>query len=329
MRKFCLFAILFCLALASEVAHAQDDDVIRVESSLVRLNVGVVDRKGKPVTDLGRNDFTIYEDGVKQRLLSFEPVAAPFSVVMLLDMSGSTKSFRENIRWSALRFIDALAPDDRVAVIEFYQKTNLLNDFTTNRKLIVNSIKVANGGGDTQLYKALGFALDKLSKEEKRRKAIVVLTDGVDTALRNRDREKLSKLSEDAIPNAIRPDDDESLNRVLNRADAQGVTIYPLALPTGDPARLPDPTPMQFAMFRASRERLNILALRSGGILSAINRLEEMGRLYTEIAADLRTLYTISYQPANEKRDGKFRAIKVELSNPDLVIRTRQGYFAK
>jgi VWFA-related protein len=131
------------------------------------------------------------------------------------------------------------------------------------------------------------------------------------------------------MPSAIKPETDVNLNRVLNKADVQGVTIYPLALPTGDPAKLADPTPIQVAMYNAARSRLKILADRTGGTLNAINRLEEMGRLYASVAAELRTLYTIEYQSTNEKRDGKWRAIKIEVSNQDLISKTRQGYFAK
>jgi len=107
------------------------------------------------------------------------------------------------------------------------------------------------------------------------------------------------------------------------------VTIYPLALPTGDPGKLADPTPRQIAMYKAARTRLQIVADRTGGTLNAINRLEEMGRIYAEVAGDLRTLYTVEYQPTNEKRDGKWRAIKISVKNSDLISRTRQGYFAK
>lgn len=308
---------------------AQDDDVIKIDSSIVRLNVGVADRQGRPVTNLSKENFTIYEDGVRQEIARFEPTVAPFSVVLILDMSGSTLGFRETIRQSAYRFVDALAPEDRIAVIEFYDKVNLRNDFTTNRKTIANSIAVANGRGKTQLYKALDFALDKLAGEGKRRKAIIVLTDGIDTAVRDSDRDFLSKFSENEIPQAIKPETNEQLNRVLNKADAQGVTIYPLALPTGDPFKLADPTPMQIALFSAARQRLQILADRTGGTLNAINRLEEMGRIYAAVAAELRTLYTIEYQSTNDKRDGKWRSIRIEVDNPELISKTRQGYFAK
>lgn len=311
------------------ISIAQDDDPIRVDSSLVRLNVGVVDSRGRPILNLDRSNFEVYEDGVKQEIARLEPSSAPFSVAILLDMSGSTLGFRQVIKQSAFRFIDALSPNDRVAVIEFYDKVNLRNDFTTDRGEIANSISVANGRGKTNFYKALDLALDKLSKEKSRRKAIIVLTDGVDSNARDKDRSILERFSDDKVAGAIKAEANDDLVRVLNRSDAQGVTIYPLALPTGDPAKLADPTPRQIAMFTAARERLKIVADRTGGTLNTINRLEEMGRLYAQVAADLRTLYTIEYQSTNDKRDGKWRAIRIDVKNPDLISRTRQGYFAR
>jgi len=326
-----LRAILTITILLSAVglAFGQDDDPVRVDSSIVRVNVGVVDQRGRPITSLDRSGFAVYEDGVKQEISRFEMSSAPFSVVMMLDMSGSTKSFRQNIQLSASRFLDALAPDDRVAVIEFYSKVNVLNDFTTDRRTAIHSISVANGAGDTNLYKGLQLALEKLSGEGNRRKAIVVLTDGVDTNAKDKDRDSLAALKDEQIAEAIKPERNDALIKILDRADKLGVTIYPLALPTGDPAKLADPTPRQFAMFKAARTRLQLVADRTGGTLNTINRLEEMGKLYAIIAADLRTLYTLEYQPANAVRDGKWRAIRVEVSSSDLIARSRQGYFAK
>lgn len=323
-----LISALAATILFSNI-HGQDDDPIKVDSSIVRLNVGVVDGRGRPVTSLDSSSFSVFEDGVKQNVSRFETTTAPFSVVMLLDMSGSTKSYRPNIKLSASRFLDALAPDDRVAVIEFYSKFRLLNDFTVNKNVAARSIELANGQGDTDLYKAISFALEKLSKETNRRKAIVVLTDGVDTEARNGDRKFLSSRQANELATAIKPEANEDLARLLSRADQQAVTIYPLALPTGDPKRLADPTPMQFAMFDASRKRLQLIADRTGGTLNTINRLEEMGKLYALVAAELRTLYSVEYTPANSKRDGKWRAISVSLNTPELIARTRQGYFAK
>ncbi len=322
--------ILFPIILAASFAtRAQIDDPIKVDSAIVRVNVGVVDPRGRPVMTLGKDDFKVFEDGVEQDVLRFENTSAPFSVLMLLDMSGSTKSFRQNIKLSASRFLDALGPDDRVAVVEFYSKINLLKDFTTNREAASHAISLANGEGDTDLYKALLFALNKLAKENSRRKAIVVLTDGVDTEMRNEDRKLLAGLQPEAMANAIRPEASESLNRLLSRSDLLGVTIYPLALPTGNPAKLVDPTPLQVSLYSAARSRLRLIAERTGGTLNEIDRLEQMGLLYAAVAADLRTLYTVEYQPTNLKRDGKWRSIKVVVSAPDLISRSRTGYYAR
>ena len=328
--SFPRFVIFLFILLAGVLGvRAQDEDPNRVDSSIVRLNVGVVDQRGNPMTKLDKSNFEIFEDGVKQQITRFDPSEAPFSVVIMLDMSGSTLGFRQVIRQSAFRFVDALAPNDRVAVVEFYDKISLRNDFTTNRNTIANSLTVANGRGKTYLYKALDFALDKLAKENSRRKAIIVLTDGIDTAVRDKDRETLEPLKDNQIPTAIKPETNDLLNRVLNRSDAQGVTIYPLALPTGDPNKLADPTPRQIAMFKAARARLQIMADRTGGTLNAINHLEDMGRLYAQVAADLRTLYTIEYQPSNDRHDSKWRAVRIDVKNPELISRTRQGYFAR
>ena len=326
LRTLVSLALVLLLSIS---CFAQDDDLLRVDSSIVRVNVGVVDDRGHSITTLSRSNFVLYEDGVKQDITRFETSTAPFSVVMMLDMSGSTRTFRQNIQLAAARFLDALAPEDRIAIIEFYSKVNLLNDFTTDRRTAYHSISVANGSGETNFYKGLQLALDKLAGERTRRKAIVVLTDGVDTEAQNGDRKFLSSFSEDQVLTALKPELNDNLRRILDRADAQGVTIYPLALPTGDPARLADPTPRQVAMYTAARSRLQLIADRTGGTLNSIKRLDDMGRLYALVAADLRTLYTVEYQSSNDKRDGKWRSIKVELDRTDLIPRARQGYFAK
>lgn len=329
MRTHLVILTFLVVTLSVTSTFGQDDDPVRVDSSIVRLNVGVVDQRGRAVIDLNKSNFTVYEDGVKQDITRFSPSSEPFSVVMILDMSGSTLGFRQVIRLSAARFIDALMPEDRVAVIEFYDKVNVRNDFTTDRKTILNSIQVANGQGKTQLYKALDNALDRLSREQTRRKAIVVLTDGVDTNLRDKDRSDMERLPDSAIPTALKPGENETLKKILDRSDRQGVTIFPLALPTGDPAKLADPTPRQVAMYNAARTRLQLVADRTGGTLNAIKNLEDMGRLYGQVAAQLRTLYTLEYSPTNERSDGKWRSIRIEVNDVNLLARTRQGYFAR
>ena len=326
----CLVSLL--LAAGGRVgAQVQDDDeILRVTSSLVRLNIGVVDAKGRPILNLAKTDFAVYENGERQAIESFEPVESPFSVVLLLDVSGSTINFRPQMKLAAARFIDALAPDDRVAVVQFNAKVKELFGFTSNRREIGNAIGNADGGGETQLYQALGYALGRLAKEGERRKAIVVMTDGVDT--RNYKVDGLAasdkKSNEEALA-AFKPEENAPLRSVLNAADKLGVTVYPLALPSGDIKNIPEPTPRQFAIYHAARVRLQSLAERSGGRVNEIRQLGEMARLYAEVAAELRTLYSITYQPKNLAKDGRWRPIRIEVARPELLARTRPGYYAK
>ncbi len=322
---------LLCLCASQALAQDQDEPPIRIESNLVQLNVGVADQQGRPVTTLSRNDFAIYEDNVRQQIVNFEPVQNPFSLVLLLDMSGSTLTFRTQLKQSALRFIESLGPDDRVAVIAFNEKTKMLTTFTADRRKIAYAIDIADGRGETQFYKALDYALNKLNSEKQRRKAIVVMTDGIDSNLRRADRELASRAqtNEQAVA-SIKPDANPTISAVLKAADRQNVTIYPLALPSGDVKRIPLPDPTQIAIYKSAQVRLQTLADRTGGRLNQINRLDQLARIYAEVAAELRTLYTIAYQPpASRPRDGSFRRIRIEVARPELIARTRPGYFAR
>ena len=320
------------LCVSPQVVRAQDpDEVLTTNVALVQLNVGVVDPRGRAITSLSRNDFSVYEDGVKQNILHFEPTDAPFSLVFLLDMSGSTVTFRQQLKQAAWRFLDALAPEDRVAVVQFNAKVKSLTGFSTDRKKTAYAIQISDGAGETQLYQAFKYALNELDKEGKRRKAIVVLTDGLDTNLRNSDRASGAKAKTDAEAiSSIDAKASSELNAVLNAADRQGVTIYPLALPSGDPKRLPLPDPVITGIYTAARTRLQAIADRTGGRLNEIERLDQMARLYAEVAANLRSLYTVAYQPQGPRsRDGKWHEIKIEVTQPSLIARTRPGYFAR
>lgn len=325
------FLSLLVFGAAISVQAQDPDDVVRIDTSLIQLNVGVVDGQGRPVYSLSRNDFTVYEDGVKQTIQSFERTDSPFSVVLLLDMSGSTVNFRQQLKLATTRFLDVLAPQDRVAIVQFNSKIEMLSGFSTNRQKQAYAIEIAKGAGETYLYDALRFALKELEKEGKHRKAIVVLTDGLDTQMRNIDRATLARVQTDqeALA-AIRPQDSAALNAVLNAADRQGVTIYPLALPSGDPKRLPIQGPDITGIYAAARVRLQSLADRTGGRITELQRLDQMALVYRDVAADLRTLYTVAYQASGgQRRDGKWHEIKVEVAQPELTTRTRPGYFAK
>jgi Ca-activated chloride channel family protein len=324
---------LVCLVViraAFLVSGQEVDDVIRTDTSLVQLNVGVVDKQGRPITSLTRNDFTIYEDGVKQAIQRFESVDAPFSLVILLDMSGSTITFRDQLKLATQRFLDALAPEDRVAVVQFDAKVKPLSGFTTDRMKTAWAIQNANGKGETHFYDALRYALSELEKEGKRRKAIVALTDGLDTDMRNVDRRSLvsAKTDEEAL-SVVKSQENPELNRILASADRQGVSIFPLALPSGDPKRLPLPDPNIIGIYAAARNRLQSLADRTGGRLNEIDKLQYMAQLYREVAASLRTLYTVAYQASGERARGKWHEIKIEVVYSDLTARTKPGYYGR
>jgi VWFA-related protein len=330
MKYRLVFLLLLTIAAVAPATAQEVDDVVRTDTSLVQLNIGVVDKQGRPITSLTRNDFVVYEDGVKQSIQHFEPVDAPFSLVLMLDMSGSTVNFRQQLKLASQRFLDALAPEDRVAVIQFNAKVKSLTGFSTDRLKTAYAIEIAEGSGETHFYEALKYALKELQKEGPRRKAIVVLTDGLDSHMRKADRATVStaQTDEEALA-AIKPDASSDLNLVLASADRQGVTIFPLALPSGDPKRLPLPSPNITGIYAAARARLQTLADRTGGRLNEINRLEYMPQLYREVAANLRTLYTVAYQAKGDRPRGKWREIKVEVANADLTARTKPGYFPR
>jgi len=325
------FAVLFLIGLVPFAQAQGQDDVLKTETSLVQLNVGVVDRQGRAITSLTSSDFVVYEDDVKRPIVAFEPTQAPFSLVMLLDMSGSTVNFRQQIQQAAVRFLDALAPEDRVAVLSFNGKgVHKLFGFSTDRNRTAYAIiNLSNGAGNTLLYDGLKESLKELAGEGKRRKAIVVLTDGLDTVVRNGDRQAVTSVPDSEVSTVIKPETNPDLVSVLNAADRHGVTIFPLALPSGDPKRLPLPDPLITAQYAAARARLELLADRTGGQLSDIRRLDQMARVYAEVAANLRTLYSIAYQPPAQTRDGKWRKIRIEVAHADLIARTKPGYYAR
>lgn len=333
-NQLCLWVVVASSVIfaGAQLATAQTpEDIVRIDTSLVQLNIGVADQQGRPITNLRRENFAVYEEGVRQNVMSFESTTAAFSLALLLDTSGSTLSFRQNLKFAAFRFIDALAAEDRVAVIGFSERTELLTKFTADRKQIAWAIDRAEGRGGTELYAALDYALKQLAGEGKRRKAIIVLTDGLDTSMRNLDRAASAKAStdEEAIA-AIRPEANRAFAAVLDAADRQGVTIYPLALPSGDLKRLPIISPQITGIYTAARARLDALARRTGGQVSDIRHLQDLARTYAAVAADLRTLYTVSYQSSSgRERDGKWRAIRIEIDQPDLIARTRPGYYAR
>ncbi|MBO0856908.1 MAG: VWA domain-containing protein [Chloracidobacterium sp.] len=294
-------------------------DAIRIETRLVNLNVKAIDKAGRPLTDLKMEDFVISEDGVKQDVSHFRPVAAPVNVIMLLDLSGSTKPKRKAMAEAARKFIDALPAQDRIAFAAFTRKYRALSDFTTDKeslKSVVEQIKGFDGG--TAFYDSMWQALDDLDKINDARKAVVVLTDGEDESLIG-DRETTRTFDE-----------------LLDRASEEDVTIYPIyfsannyydkiSLLFGGGGSLTGANDNR----RIARNQLESLAEQTGGEVFNAQREEELEGAYKRVAAELHTLYSLAYSPDNPKHNGEFRKINVKIGREGAVAKTRRGYYDK
>jgi VWFA-related protein len=302
---------------ASE-AHDEElleGDVIRVDSQLVTLNMSVIDRStNRGFTGLNQSDFTLFEDGQEQRIVQFESAGAPFDLVLLIDLSGSTKDVVQLIRSAALRFINAARPADRIAVITFAEEATLVSGLTADRELLrerINTIGTARG--DTKLYDATNFAMNEVLKEatKSRRSAIVLMSDGLDGS----------------IPgvNGQRGSEHSYQGTLKNIQEFDGV-IYTLWLNTEYESLSPLDT--QPEAFDAGHDRMKEMADAGGGIFYEVKRLEDLAGSYEQVVADLGTVYSLAYRPLNKTRDGKWRAIRIGVNRSNAVARGKRGYYA-
>jgi VWFA-related protein len=292
---------------------------IRIETRLVNLNVKAMDKEGRPLTDLKLEDFVVSEDGVKQDVAHFKPVNAPVNVIMLLDLSGSTKPKRKAMADAARKFIDALPAQDKIAFVAFTRKYRALSDFTTDKeslKKVVEQIKGFDGG--TAFYDSMWQALDQLDQIPDARKAIVVLTDGEDESLIG-DKETAHTFDE-----------------LLDRASEEDVTIYPIYFSSQNHY---DKVGLLFGgggglmsgseNRKIARKQLDSLAEQTGGDVFSAQREEELEGAYKRVAGELHTLYSLAYSPDKPKHNGEFRKIGVKLNRGGAVAKTRRGYFDK
>ncbi|HJU54944.1 MAG TPA: VWA domain-containing protein, partial [Pyrinomonadaceae bacterium] len=178
-----------------------EGDVLKVNTSLVTVPVSVMDRNGKYIPDLGREDFHIFEEGVEQRITYFATVDQPFTVALVIDTSGSTDYSLDDIQKAAITFVNQLNPEDRVMVISFDVSIDVLCKPTNDRDELIKAIRRTHAGGGTRLYDAVDQIIKKHFRGISGRKAVVLFTDGVDTASRHasyestvRDAEELDAL---------------------------------------------------------------------------------------------------------------------------------------
>lgn len=296
---------------------APREDTLRIETRLVNLNVKAMDRAGQPITNLAKEDFAIYEDGVKQDVSHFKPVTAPVNVVMLLDLSGSTQRKRKAMREAAEKFVDALPAGDRLAIVAFTRQYRALVDFTADKAQLKSVLVQINGfSGGTAFYDSMWKALDQLDQLTEARKAIVVLTDGEDEELISHRETK------------------HSFDDLLGRASEEDVTIYPIYFSPQNHINkvgvlfgggsLLGETPSKTA-----RRQLEQLADQTGGEVFSAQREEELEGAYSRVATELHTLYSLAYSPDKLKHDGQFRRVNIKLTRDGAVAKTRRGYYDK
>lgn len=284
------------LGLVSAVRPQQDDDVIRVNTDLVVLNVTVTDRAGKYVPGLRRSDFKIFEDGKEvpaSSLVGFSLQETPFASVVLLDTSGSMESRLSLGRSAAIRFLDGLRDEDVAAVYRFDSKVEQLQDFSAGRDLAPLAFGI-KASGMTVLNDAIVKAASVLAARPEKRKAIIVLSDGNDTH------------------------SGATAGKALDAALATGASIYTVDMSERDGASL-------------SGQNVAVLknfAEKSGALFVATAGGPALRDAFATIAQELGHQYTIAYRPQNQARDGRWRSLEVKLTRDNLTARTRKGYRA-
>ncbi|MCA1620012.1 MAG: VWA domain-containing protein [Acidobacteria bacterium] len=273
--------------------------------SLARVQARVTDRTGRAVTGLAAKDFTVTEGGVERAVRDVQPTTAPFNLVLLLDVSGSVEERIDFIRKAALAFLNTAGPHDRIAIVSFRDDVQLVSEFTSDRAVLTERIKDIQAGGATSLYDALGYSLVHVLRPLRgERTGVVVLSDGDD----NR-----SFLSFPTIVDAIHE---------------TGAIVYPLYVPSGlipssgapAAATTLDPTRTRFLELtsRADEEGRR-LAEVSGGQYYPITRLEQLQRAYDDVAAQLRTAYTITYETDGAARPDS--RVRVRVSRDGASVR--------
>ena len=306
--RFALW-LLSALTLILASAHAQqhkqekqqktperEEDVLSVNTDLVVLNVTITDGKDRYVAGLKEGDFKVFEDTVPQHIASFSFQEMPFAAVILLDISASMELKLSLARAACSRFASGTRDGDSVAIYSFGGlDVKVLQDFTESKD-VDPSVWEVRAEGETPLYDALVKAAGALAKRPERRRAILLVSDGADTRSR------------------------ATMEEALRRVGAAGVMVYSVDL--SDSALYHTPNRDNGA------EVLKAFAAKTGGRFFHTPGGSKLRDAFTQTVEELRNQYTITYEPTNEKRDGRWRTIEVRVARPRLNIRTRQGYHA-
>ena len=309
--------------------ETQEEEVLRVDTKLVNLNVRVLNRdatKTAENSNLQKEDFELFENGQKQEIAFFSTTDAAFDLVLLLDLSGSTADKQGVIEKSARRFIEAARPIDRIAVVAFTHKTEIIADFTSDKQLLYKKIRNIKGDGGSKIWDAVEFTYKNVltpQKTENRRSAMILLTDGVDNSLIQNASYIFSIGNEEsrnaALPSRI------TFNDLLETIRQNDTTIFPIYV---DDEYMSDAWSKK--AYRQARRTLAFFADESGGGYYTVRKLKDLNGVYEQIINDLNKVYSLGYEPQNAVRDGSWREITVKIKDqPNLNARTKSGYYAK
>jgi Ca-activated chloride channel family protein len=276
--------------------------VFRTGVEVVSLNVTVTDPGGHYVTDLDQDTFQVFEDGVKQDLTFFTRTQLPIALAILLDTSASMEDKLSTAQEAAAGFARRLRTDDVAEVIDFDSRVVILQPFTNDGVALERAIRNTTAGGSTSLHNAVYIALTEMKKmrakseEEVRRQAIVVLSDGEDTS-------------------SLLP-----FEEVLELAKRSETAVYTIGIRSKEPRIA--------GGFKEAEFVLRTLAQETGGRSFLPTSVNELPSIYTQIAEELASQYTLGYTSKNGRRDGMWRRVVVRIDRQNAVARTKQGYYA-
>ena len=327
---------------AAAAPEMSDDEVVNVNTTLVTVPVSVKDRSGKIVSDLRREDFRLYEDGVEQEIVYFdapqEPAGAketgganagaagkPFTVALLLDVSDSTQFKLEQIQSAANVFVNLLRPDDRVLVVAFDKRVQVLAEATNDRNVLREAVARARTGGGTRLYNALDAVVSHRLNRVSGRKAVVLFTDGVDTASVGATYDSTIRAAEESDA-AIYPIQYNTYGDFTDNPSRVTYTVGNL----GGTAHMTRNGELASEAYKRATTYLRLLAEKTGGRFQYADNLKHLRQSFANIASVLRQQYALGYYPKNRTASGAKRQIKVkvqaDLLGPAARPRARESY---
>ncbi len=307
-------------------------DIIRVSTTLITIPMSVMDRDGRYVPNLQKEEFRIWEDGVEQEVAFFQSVDKPFSVVLMLDTSPSTQFRLEDIQDAAISFVNQLRNDDKVMVVSFNDDIKILSEFTTDRHKLERAIQRARTDDGTRLYDAVDMVINQQLSRVQGRKAIVLFTDGVDTTSRRANYESnITDAQElDALIYPVQYDTSQDMNSnnypVIRPGDVWGQILGGIfgggrRRGGGGGGRGTARDDYEFA-----NRYLMELANSTGGREYHADSLQNMSNAFANVAEELRRQYSIGYYPKRPPQVGQRRQIRVRAKQPNLAVRARDSY---